>query len=243
MKTKQKVYTGSTKILYKTPEEHTLIMAFTDYFKTEDGNILNISGKGALNNNLSSFIMHKLDMIGIENHFIDKLNMREQLIQLVEVFPVQASVSIIACGRYVTEFGIEEGYVFDHPVIDFKIKNSILRYPVVNEHQILSFDWLSYDDIKQVKKQTIRVFDFLTGFFAAAGIRLIECTLEFGKVYDGEEFVVMIVDEISIDNCKLWDMNTNEKLGIEALRDNPENATEMCKNIMSRISGIISDYN
>ncbi|MGI4776114.1 MAG: phosphoribosylaminoimidazolesuccinocarboxamide synthase [Janthinobacterium lividum] len=240
---KQKIYTGSTKILYQANEEHTLIMAFTDNFKMEDGNLLNISGKGTLNNTLSSFIMHKLDMIGIENHLIDKLNMREQLIQLVDVFPIQLSVSTVACGRYVEEFGIEEGYVFDSPIIDLKIKNSTLKYPVVNEHQILSFGWLNAEDIKQVKKKSIRIFDFLTGFFAGAGIRLVECTLEFGKVYDGEEFIVMVTDEISLDNCKLWDISNNEKLGLEALYKNPGNATEIYQKIMNKISHMINGYN
>lgn len=98
---KEKLYQGSTKILYQSQEDFAYIMAFTDKMTLENGEIIDIAGKGVLNNNISSFIMTKLDMVGIDNHLIEKLNMREQLIQSVDIFPIQISVSSVACGRFV----------------------------------------------------------------------------------------------------------------------------------------------
>jgi len=235
-----KIYQGSSKTLFQTDQEDfTLVMAFNDTAKQVDGSIIEIPGKGVINNNISSFLMQKLDMVGIENHFIEKINMREQLVQFVDVFPIQLSITSLASGRYVTEFGMEEGYVLDGPVIDFRIKNSSLKYPVINEHQIEGFAWLSSWEIKELKLKATRVFDFLSGIFAGIEVRLVEAKLEFGKVYDGDEFVIMLVDEISPDTCMLWDFNTNERLGFELLTIDPQKALTSYKNICDRF-GIIS---
>lgn len=223
MITKNKIYQGSSKILYQTDEEHVLTLAFTDKVRLYDNTILDISGKGIINNAISAFIMKKLDLIGIDNHFIDKINMREQIIQFVDVLPIQVLVSSIACGRYVSEFGMEEGYVFDSPIVDYRIKNKELKYPIINEHQIINFGWMVKEELSQVKNTSIRVFDFLTGLFAGIGIRLVSCSLEFGRVFNGEEFILMLTDEITPDSCRLWDMYTNEKLGIEAIIANHSN--------------------
>jgi phosphoribosylaminoimidazole-succinocarboxamide synthase len=206
-------------------------MSFSDKITLENGEVFDISGKGVLNNNISSFIMSKLDMVGIDNHFIEKLNMREQLIQSVDIFPVQVLVSSVACGRFVKEFSMEEGYVFDYPIIDFRVRSSELKHPIINEHQILNFGWLSKREIKELKKQALRTYDFLSGLFTGIGIRLVECTLEFGRVFNGEEFMVMLADEISPDNCRLWDIHSNEKLGAEMILHSQEQALKSYQTI------------
>lgn len=240
---KKKVYQGSSKILYQTEENFALIMTFTDKFKLENGNSIDISGKGVINNHISSFIMNKLDMIGIENHLIEKINMREQLVQVVDIFPIHLSIVTIACGRYVSEFGIEEGYVFDNPLIDFKVKNSTLKFPIINEHQIISFGWLTKTEIVELKNKAIRVFDFLAGLFAGIGIRLVECNLEFGRVFNGEEFIIMLADEVSLDNCRLWDVHNNEKLSFEAIDLGPEAAISAYQKVINRFKLSAKDFN
>ncbi|HJD56113.1 MAG TPA: phosphoribosylaminoimidazolesuccinocarboxamide synthase [Rickettsia endosymbiont of Pyrocoelia pectoralis] len=232
---KKKLYEGSSKTLYSSEEDFLLIMAFTDKATLETGDVVNISGKGVLNNNISSFLMNKLEMIGIENHFIEKINMREQLIQYVDMFPVQVVVSSVASGRFVTEFGMDEGYVFDRPIIDFRVRSREFKYPIVNEYQILNFGWLLKEEIKAIKQQAIRIHDFLSGLFMAIGIRLVECSLEFGRVFNGEESIIMLTDEISPDTCKLWHINSNERLGFELIEKDPNKAFESYQFIADRL--------
>lgn len=230
---KVKIYEGDTKIIYQGIEEFTLIQFFKDDLRISPEETIIISGKGVINNSISAYIMNCLDMVGIENHLIEKLNMREQLVQLVDTFPVKVIVTNIATDRYVRDFGIEEGYVFEKPMIDFRFKSSI--FPVVNETQIINFNWMMKEELDNLKKAALRINDFLVGFFAAIGIRLVDCSLEFGRVFNGEEFVIMLVDEISPDTCRLIDMNNNQKLDFEFASENPDKATTIYKEIAKRL--------
>ncbi len=232
----KKIYTGSSKTLYQSDKDYELIMSFDDNFKMPNKQSIEISGKGIINNSISSYIMQKLDMIGIENHLIKKTNMRQQLVQFVDVYPIQVHICTIACGRYITDFGIENGFVFESPIIDFRVKNKELNYPIVNESQIISFGWLNQKELDLLKKQAMRVHDFLSGLFAGLDIRLVDIKLEFGQVFNGEDFLTMLVDEISPDTCRLWDARTNEKLCYEVAEQNPEKIIPTYQEVLRRLT-------
>lgn len=232
--TRNKVYEGSSKIIYEADEEYTLVQFFKDEALLPNRETITIAGKGVLNNSISAFIMQCLEMVGIENHFLEKVNMREQLIQMVDVYPVVVRLTNIATGRYVKEFGIEEGFVFDHPMMDFCIKNSDLNHPVINEQQIYHLGWMTMSEIRDLKQKAMRVGDFLSGLFAGAGMRLVDMRLEFGRVFDGENFTAMLVDEITPDSCRIWDVDTNHKLDFEAVAANPENGAAIYQEVAKR---------
>lgn len=232
---KYKIYEGSSKIIYQTDSDYTLRQFFKDELKLPNKEKITIAGKGVLNNKISAFIMQKLDIAGIENHFVENINMREQLVQMMDVYPVIVQITNLATGRYIKDFGIEEGFVFDQPMMEFRIKNGDLAYPIVNEQQIYSLGWMSHHEIKELKRKATRVYDFLTGFFAGNGMRLVDAKLEFGRIFNGEEFSAMLVDEITPDNCRIWDINSNKKLDYEAVAENPENAIEIYQEVAKRL--------
>ena len=233
---KEKIYKGSTKTLYQSDEDYALIMSFDDTLKISKDEVIEVSGKGVINNSISAYIMQKLDMIGIDNHLIEKTNMRQQLVQFVDVYPIQVHLCSLACGRYVTDFGMEDGFVFDSPIIDFRIKNKELNYPIINEFQIISFGWMSKYELKEMKNKAVRIHDFLAGLFATAQIRMVDIKLEFGRVFNGDDFMSMLVDEISPDTCKLWDMESNEKLCYEVAQDNPEKVIAAYQEVQKRLN-------
>lgn len=235
MKEIDKIHKGFSKTLYQSQEDYALLMYFEDHLKVKDKDPIEVAGKGIINNNISAFLMQKMDMVGIENHFIEKVNMRQQLIQFVDIFPIQVHICTLACGRYVTDFGMEEGLVFETPIFDFRVKNSELNYPIVNEAQIVNFGWLLQEELTQLKQKATRVHDFLTGLFSGVGIRLVDCKLEFGRVFNGEDFIVMLADEISPDNCRLWDMETNEKLCFEVAEEDPEKVIGAYQEVQHRL--------
>ncbi len=231
---RQKLYEGSSKIIFQTEEEEsTVTMFFKDDLKYND-EVKTISGKGVINNSISSFLMEKLDLVGIENHFIEKSNMREQEVQILDIIPLQVRVSNVAVGDYVTKFGVQEGYLFDEPMLEFKVKNPETKYPSINETQIVGFNWMMPFEVKEMKRSARRVNDFLCGFFAGLGFRLVECRLEFGRVFNGEDFILMLADEITPESCKLWDLKTNQKFDIETIFKS-DDAIEIYKSLSKRI--------
>lgn len=231
---KDKIYQGSSKSLYRSEDECALLMSFDDNLKVGDKSF-EILGKGVINNSISSFIMQKLGMVGIDNHFVKKVNMRHQLVQYLDIIPIQLHICTVACDRFIKDFGIEEGVVFDNPIIDFRIKNKELNYPIINESQIINFGWLDAEDLKELKIQAIRVHDFIYGMFAGVGIRLVDCKLEFGRSIDFDESFFMLTDEISPDNCRLWDFDTNQKLSFEVVGEGVHKVTPSYQEIMKRL--------
>lgn len=233
---KEQIYTGTAKNLYSSDRDYSLLMSFKDYLRKNNNEIIEISGKGTINNHISAYIMEKLDMIGIENHFMKKNNMREQLIQCTDVYPIQVNICTIACGRYIKDFGLEEGLVFDQPMIDFRVKNKRLSYPAINEQQIINFNWMNKKELAEIKQKSLRIHDFLSGLFATANIRLVDIKLEFGRVFDGDDFDIMLIDEISPDTCRLWDMQDNEKLCYEIAENSPENLLTAYQKVLTRLN-------
>ena len=213
------IYEGKAKILYEGPEPGTLIQHFKDdatAFNKKKHKI--IDGKGVLNNRISEFIFNHLNAIGIPTHFIKRLNMREQLIREVEIIPLEIVVRNVAAGSLSKRLGIDEGTPLPRSIIEFYYKKDELDDPMVSEEHITAFGWASTHDLDDMLSLSLRVNDFLSGLFFGIGIRLVDFTLEFGRLYREDDVQIVIADEISPDNCRLWDMATGEKMDKDRFR-------------------------
>jgi phosphoribosylaminoimidazole-succinocarboxamide synthase len=235
IKDKEKLFEGSSKTIYYDNENNEIIQFFKDELRVDSSKVISISGKGVLNNSISATIMSHLNMVGINNHFIEKMNMREQMIELVDVIPLKVIVSNIASGRYVSSLGFEQGYVFHKPMIDWQLKSSEKGNPTLNETQIISLEIASKEEIEAIKALTTRINDFLCGLFAGIGFRLIECSLEFGRTYDIGENSIMLIDEITPDTCKLSDIASNKRYDFDLIIDDPKNAINIYQEVAHRL--------
>lgn len=214
------MYEGKAKIIYEGPEPGTLVQYFKDDATAGNGaKKAVIAGKGVLNNRISSHLMTKLEGIGIPTHFLRSLNMREQLVRQVEIIPLEVVVRNIAAGSMVKRLGIKEGTILPQPVIEFYYKKDDLGDPMVNENQILTFQWADPYELDEMVHLSYRINDYMNGLFAGIGLRLVDFKLEFGRIF-GEygEIYILLADEISPDNCRLWDATTNEKLDKDRFR-------------------------
>jgi phosphoribosylaminoimidazole-succinocarboxamide synthase len=217
---RKKIYEGKAKILFEGPEPGTLIQYFKD-----DATAFNatkkavLEGKGVLNNRISEYIMTRLNGIGVQNHFIRRLNLREQLIKEVEIIPLEVVCRNIAAGSMAERLGIAEGTPLPRSIIEFYFKDDKLQDPLVTEEHITAFNWASTQDIDDMLAMTLRVNDFLTGLFSGVGITLVDFKIEFGRVWENDFSKVLLADEISPDSCRLWDANNNnEKLDKDRFR-------------------------
>ena len=219
MKKGKKLYEGKAKIIYATNDKGLVIQYFKD-----DATAFNnqkkttIEGKGVLNNRISEHILSNLSQIGIENHLVKRLNMREQVIKLVEIIPIEFIVRNVATGSITKRLGIEDGTILKEPLIEYCLKNDKLADPLISEEHILVFDWASKKEIDKVKKMILRINDFMIGMFRGVGIKLIDFKLEFGRIKIDGKNEVILADEISPDTCRLWDSITEKKLDKDRFR-------------------------
>ncbi|MEM0990318.1 MAG: phosphoribosylaminoimidazolesuccinocarboxamide synthase [Pseudomonadota bacterium] len=219
MARRRMVYEGKAKILYEGPEPGTLVQYFKDdatAFNAEKHDV--IDGKGVLNNRISEHIMTALGGIGVPNHFIKRLNMREQLIRAVEIVPLEVVVRNVAAGSLAKRLGLEEGLPLARPIIEFYYKDDKLGDPLVTEEHIIAFNWANQQDIDDMISLALRVNDFLSGLFMGVGIKLVDFKIECGRIYDGDFQRLILADEISPDSCRLWDVKTGEKLDKDVFR-------------------------
>ncbi len=250
MSRRKVVYEGGAKIIYEGNEPGTLVQYFKD-----DATAFNaakkavIAGKGVLNNRISAHIMAKLEGIGVPTHFLRSLNMREQLVRQVDIIPLKIVVRNVAAGSLCSRLNIKEGTVLPNPIVEFYYKKAALGDPMVNEHHIVTFGWADPYELEEMIGQAYRVNDYLNGLFTGIGLRLVDFKLEFGRLWgEYDELYIILADEISPDNCRLWDAKTGEKLDKDRFRHDLGDLVEGYQVIAKRLglipeSGIIEGGN
>ena len=138
MKKGKKLYEGKAKIIYATTDKNLVIQYFKDdatAFNNQKKSI--IEGKGVLNNRISEHILSNLSQIGIKNHLVKRLNMREQIIKLVEIIPIEFIIRNIATGSLTKRLGIEDGTVLKEPLIEYCLKDDKLGDPLISEDKFI----------------------------------------------------------------------------------------------------------
>lgn len=236
-----RIYEGKAKILYEGPEPGTIIVHFKDdatAFNAQKKAV--IEGKGVLNNRISEFIFTQLNELGLPTHFIRRLNMREQLVREVEIIPLEVIVRNVAAGSMAKRLGIEEGTALPRSIIEFCYKNDELGDPLVAEEHVTAFGWATPQEIDDIMAMTIRINDFMSGMFAAIGIKLVDFKIEFGRHYEGDMVRTVLADEISPDSCRLWDIKTNEKLDKDRFRRDLGGLVEAYQEVARRL-GILNE--
>ncbi|MBV1695451.1 MAG: phosphoribosylaminoimidazolesuccinocarboxamide synthase [Hyphomicrobiales bacterium] len=241
MNRRRRVYEGKAKVLYEGPEPGTLIQHFKD-----DATAFNnkkhalIDGKGVLNNRISEYIFQKLNEIGVPTHFMKRLNMREQLIREVEIIPLEVVVRNVAAGSLATRLGLEEGMQLPRSIIEFYYKQDSLNDPMVSEEHITAFGWATPQEIDEVMSLALRINDFMVGLFLGIGIRLVDFKVEFGRLWENDMARIVLADEISPDSCRLWDIQSGDKLDKDRFRRDLGGVLEAYQEVARRL-GVLTE--
>lgn len=220
MTRRKKIHEGKAKIIYEGPDAGTIVQYFKDdatAFNAEKH--ATIPGKGILNNRISSHLMTQLEQIGIPTHFIKSINMREQLVMSLEIIPIEVVVRNIAAGSLCKRLGIKEGTRLNRPLVEFYYKKDELGDPLVGEDHIVTFGWADPYELEEIVSIASRVNDYLSGMFSGLGLTLVDFKLEFGRLWgEHNELYIVLADELSPDNCRLWDTKTGEKMDKDRFR-------------------------
>ena len=210
------LYEGKAKKVYATDDPRYVIVSYKDDATAFDGTKKGtIRGKGAVNNRMSNFLMQKLAEEGVPTHYVSELNDRETVVKKVEIVPLEVIVRNVSAGHFASRYGVEEGIVFDEPVLEFSYKNDDLHDPLINSYHALALKLATAEEIETIKTLAFKVNDLLKEFFKKMNIDLVDFKLEFGRLPDG---TIVLADEISPDTCRLWDSTTHEKLDKDRFR-------------------------
>ena len=241
MKRRRVIYEGKAKILYEGTEPGTVIQYFKDDATAGNGAKKDtIEGKGVLNNRISEYLMTQLAGIGVPTHFVRRLNMREQLIKEVEIIPLEVVVRNVAAGSLATRIGVDEGTPLPRSIVEFYYKSDKLGDPMVTEEHITAFGWANPQELDDIMSLALRINDFLSGLFLGVGIRLVDFKCEFGRLWENEQMRIVLADEISPDCCRLWDVETQNKLDKDRFRRDMGGLVEAYQEVARRL-GIMNE--
>ena len=229
----EQIYEGKAKKVYKTDDPELYIVDYKDDATAFNGlKKGTIAGKGVINNQMSNRLMQMIERKGVPTHFVKELSERETLVKKVSIVPLEVIVRNIAAGSFSKRYGVDEGMVFEEPVIEFSYKNDALGDPLLNTDHALALKVATRAEIDTIKSYALKVNSILKAFWAECGVTLVDFKLEFGKTTDGS---IILADEISPDTCRLWDSATGEKLDKDRFRRDLGGVEEAYAEIMKRL--------
>lgn len=235
MEKQEQLYEGKAKRVYRTSNPDVYWIEYKDDATAFNGEKKGtISGKGELNNRISSIFFTMLKEKGIENHFVEQLSNHEQLVRRVEIVPLEVVVRNVAAGSLAKRLGFEEGTVLAHPIVEFYYKDDALGDPLVNDAHIKLLGIASEADVRYLEELGLKVNEVLRPYLAERNVMLIDFKLEFGRTLDGK---IILADEISPDTCRFWDAETKEKLDKDRFRRDLGNVEEAYQEMLRRIGG------
>lgn len=231
----KQLYEGKAKKVFATNQDDYVIVSYKDDATAFDGTKKGtIRGKGAVNNQMSNYLMSHLERAGIPTHFVEELSPTETVVKRVEIVPLEVIVRNVSAGSFAKRYGVEEGIVFSEPTFEFSYKNDDLHDPLLNTSHALALGLATPEEIETIRTYALKVNELLKAFFAECNVRLIDFKLEFGKTPSGQ---IVLADEISPDTCRFWDAETDEKLDKDRFRRDMGGVEDAYAEMMRRVFG------
>ena len=232
MNKENQLYEGKAKKVFLTETPDILIVSYKDSATAFNGEKKgSIKGKGEINNRMTNYLFRLLDKEGIPTHYVKELSGRETAVKRVEIVPLEVIIRNVAAGSFSKRLGIAEGTVLKEPTIEFSYKNDALGDPLINSSFARALGLASEEEIDTIKNYAFKINQILKRIFLAAGLKLIDFKIEFGRYHDK----IILADEISPDTCRLWDVTTNEKLDKDRFRRDLGNVEAAYVEVFSRL--------
>jgi len=228
------LYEGKAKKIWTTEDEDLLISEFKDSLTAFNGEKKSSEeGKGALNNQISTELFKYLDEKGIPTHFVDTIDDNNMLHKAAEVIYIEVIVRNIATGSLSKNLGIPDKTVLPFTLVEFDYKNDALGDPKLNDQHCLILNLVkNTDELDYIRFMARRINTLLSEFYADLNIKVVDFKIEFGRDKDGN---IILIDELSPDNFRLWDAETDEKLDKDRFRQGLGGLTEAYRQVLDRI--------
>ena len=231
------LYEGKAKQVYSTENENEYVVYYKDDATAFNGEKkASIASKGILNNKICTIMFETLEKAGIKTHFIKALSDREQLVKKKKSYnPTTRSYNQKYHSRFFLQkiWSREEGIVLDKPIFEMSYKNDEYGDPLINDDHAVALKLATQEEIDYIREQTLKINEIMKEFFLKMDLKLVDFKLEFGKDADGN---IILADEISPDTCRLWDVNTNEKLDKDRFRRDLGDLVQGYEEVLSRMN-------
>ncbi|MDF2484981.1 MAG: phosphoribosylaminoimidazole-succinocarboxamide synthase [Herbinix sp.] len=232
MKKLDMLYEGKAKRVYLTDVEDVLIVDYKDDATAFNGlKKGTIVGKGVINNKMSNHVFRLLEQKGVPTHYVEELSDRETAVKKVEIVPLEVIIRNVSAGSFAKKMGMEEGIRFISPTLEFSYKDDALGDPMINDYYAIAIGIATREELDQITKYVFQVNEVLCDYFKSIDIELIDFKVEFGR-YKGQ---IILADEISPDTCRLWDINTHEKLDKDRFRRDLGNVEDAYQEVFKRL--------
>ena len=199
------IYEGKAKKVFSHDDQDKVIIEFKD-----DATAFNslkkakFEGKGKLNCQISTKIFELLIKNNIPTHFLELKNDNTMIAKKIKVIPLEIVLRNTAYGSLCKQTTIKSGTVLEKPLIDIYLKNDALNDPLITRDRIQLMNILNFEDLDLIIDLTLKINLILKNFFKNIKLQLVDFKLEFG--YDLKNNI-LLGDEISPDNCRLWDLS------------------------------------
>ena len=211
------LYEGKGKKVFQVLEHEDKVLLFfkdslTAYQGRKKSSFLK---KGEICKNISSLIFKYLSNESIPTHFIQDISPQEMLCLKTKIIPLEVVIRNRLAGSTAKRLGIKEGAKIKHSLLEFYYKKDELDDPFISEEQIKSLELISDQSwLEPIKTQAFLINQKLQFFFEKAGLELIDFKMEFG-LFEGR---LSLADDISPDSCRIWDLQTKERLDKDRFR-------------------------
>ena len=228
------LYEGKAKKIWETEDENLLISEFKDSLTAFNGEKKSSEeGKGALNNKISTELFKYLAEKGIPTHYVDTIDDNNMLHKRADVIYIEVIVRNIATGSLSKNLGIADKTILPFTLVEFDYKNDALGDPKLNDQHCLILNLVNNtDELDYIRFMARRINTLLSEFYAQLDIKVVDFKLEFGRDKDGN---IILIDELSPDNFRLWDKETDEKLDKDRFRQGLGGITEAYRQVLDRI--------
>ncbi|MCU5745615.1 phosphoribosylaminoimidazolesuccinocarboxamide synthase [Staphylococcus sp. SQ8-PEA] len=230
------LYEGKAKRIFTTEEENVLKVEYKDEVTAGNGAKKDhLPGKGRLNNLITSKIFEYLNDQGLKSHFIERISETEQIVEQVEIIPLEVVVRNIAAGSITKRLGFEKGHKFNEPLVEFFYKNDDLNDPLITDAHIKVLEIADDKDIEALQSAALEINNHLQQLMSKMDLRLVDFKIEFGRTKYGN---LILADEISPDTCRIWAQDSDENFDKDVYREDRGSIIDVYQSFLNKLEDI-----
>jgi len=230
------LYEGKAKKIHATDTEGILRVEYKDEVTAGNGAKKDyIEGKGRLNNLITSKLFNSLKQQGLESHFNEQISETEQLVQSVDIIPLEVVVRNIAAGSITKRLGFDKGHSFEQPLVEFFYKNDKLNDPLITDDHVKLLHIANDDEISTLKAAALKINEALVSIMDQVDLRLVDFKIEFDKTTKGD---IILADEISPDTCRIWDKHSDVNFDKDVYREDRGSIIDTYQTFLNKLEAL-----